>query len=383
MSTYNGFKSSIASLRVAGAHAPSSKNADDLKAAVASTELPASPPDSDASSDVDSARKVGGDGATWAGLKEEKTESWTVDWDGSFKFAPIKEHIVSRAMSSRYGKDQYETAISDIVIVGAGSAGLSAAYAIAKERPELKVTILEAAVAPGGGAWVGGQLQSAMVVRKPGHYFLDELNVPYEDEGDYVVVKHAGIFTASCLAAVLKFPNVKLFNATAVEDLISRPDPLSKVPGARRIAGVVTNFTLVTMAHGLASCMDPQTITAPVVMSFAGHDGPFGAFSVKRLVATGLVESLGDMRTLDMRQAEDFIVNNTREVVPGLVTGGMELAELDGSSRMGASFAAMFVSGIKAAKIAIKMYDSYEIEDGEVTGWAGVEKKLAATKISA
>lgn len=83
------------------------------------------------------------------------------------------------------------------------------------------------------------------------------------------------------------------------------------------------------------------------------------------------------------RQAEDFIVNNTREVVPGLVTGGMELAELDGSSRMGASFAAMFVSGIKAAKIAIKMYDSYEIEDGEVTGWAGVEKKLAATKISA
>ncbi|KAL7338391.1 Thi4 family-domain-containing protein, partial [Rhodotorula toruloides] len=291
--------------------------------------------------------------------------------------------FIATAMSSRYGKDQYETAISDIVIVGAGSAGLSAAYAIAKERPELKVTILEAAVAPGGGAWVGGQLQSAMVVRKPGHYFLDELNVPYEDEGDYVVVKHAGIFTASCLAAVLKFPNVKLFNATAVEDLISRPDPLSKVPGARRIAGVVTNFTLVTMAHGLASCMDPQTITAPVVMSFAGHDGPFGAFSVKRLVATGLVESLGDMRTLDMRQAEDFIVNNTREVVPGLVTGGMELAELDGSSRMGASFAAMFVSGIKAAKIAIKMYDSYEIEDGEVTGWAGVEKKLAATKISA
>ncbi|BGO96413.1 Thiazole biosynthetic enzyme [Rhodotorula toruloides ATCC 204091] len=383
MSNYNGFKSSIASLRVAGAHAPPSKNADDLKAAVASTELPASPPDSDASSDVDSARKVGGDGATWAGLKEEKTESWTVDWDGSFKFAPIKEHIVSRAMSSRYGKDQYETAISDIVIVGAGSAGLSAAYAIAKERPDLKVTIIEAAVAPGGGAWVGGQLQSAMVVRKPGHFFLDELNVPYEDEGDYVVVKHAGIFTASCLAAVLKFPNVKLYNATAVEDLISRPDPLSKVPDARRIAGVVVNYTLVTLAHGLQSCMDPQTITAPVVMSFAGHDGPFGAFSVKRLVSTGLVESLGDMRTLDMRQAEDFIVNNTREVVPGLVTGGMELAELDGSSRMGASFAAMMVSGIKAAKIAIKMYDSYEIEDGEVVGWAGVGKKLAAAKISA
>ncbi|BGP24193.1 ATP synthase subunit alpha [Rhodotorula toruloides] len=36
-----------------------------------------------------------------------------------------------------------------------------------------------------------------------------------------------------------------------------------------------------------------------------------------------------------------------------------------------------------SAKVALKMYDSYEIEDGEVVGWAGVEKKLAAAKISA
>ena len=66
--------------------------------------------------------------------------------------------------------------------------------------------------------------------------------------------------------------------------------------------------------------------------------GPFGAFSVKRLAATGLVDKLGDMRCLDMRSSEDFIVNNTREVVPGLITGGMELSELDGANRMGASF---------------------------------------------
>lgn len=44
------------------------------------------------------------------------------------------------------------------------------------------------------------------------------------------------------------------------------------------------------------------------------------------------------MRCLDMRSSEDFIVNNTREVVPGLITGGMELSELDGANRMGASF---------------------------------------------
>lgn len=40
--------------------------------------------------------------------------------------------------------------------------------------------------------------------------------------------------------------------------------------------------------------------------------GPFGAFCVKRLVATGHLEALGNMRTLDMRSAEDAIVNQTR-----------------------------------------------------------------------
>lgn len=45
-----------------------------------------------------------------------------------------------------------------------------------------------------------------------------------------------------------------VFNATAVEDLITRPDPLAKTPGTVRIAGVVTNHTLVTLAHGLQSC---------------------------------------------------------------------------------------------------------------------------------
>ena len=88
--------------------------------------------------------------------------------------------------------------------VGAGSAGLSAAYVLAKARPDLKVTIIEAGVAPGGGAWVGGQLMSSMCIRKPAHLFLDELDVPYEDEGDMVVVKHAALFTSTILSKVLR-----------------------------------------------------------------------------------------------------------------------------------------------------------------------------------
>ncbi len=38
------------------------------------------------------------------------------------------------------------------------------------------------------------------------------------------------------------------------------------------------------------------------------------------------VEKLGGMRALDINMAEDAIVKRTREVVPELIVGGMELS---------------------------------------------------------
>ncbi len=67
----------------------------------------------------------------------------------------------------------------------------------------LQICIIEQNVAPGGGAWLGGQLFSAMVVRKPADKILDELEVAYEDEGDYVVIKHAALFTSTLMSKVL------------------------------------------------------------------------------------------------------------------------------------------------------------------------------------
>lgn len=132
---------------------------------------------------------------------------------------------------------------------------------------------------------------------------------------------------------MLQFPNIKLFNATTVEDLITRRAVGES--GDVRIAGVVTNWTLVSMHHDDQSCMDPNTINAPLIISTTGHDGPFGAFSVKRLVSMKQLEQLGGMRGLDMQTAEDAIVKGTREIVPGLIVGGMELSEVDGANRMG------------------------------------------------
>eukprot|EP00891_Asterochloris_glomerata_P007253 jgi/Astpho2/7253/Aster-01560 len=266
----------------------------------------------------------------------------------NFKFAPVKEAVVNRAMTRRYFKDLDEYAECDVVITGAGSAGLCCAYELSK-HPDIKVAIIEQGVAPGGGAWLGGQLFSAMCVRKPAHELLDELNIPYEDEGDMVVIKHASLFTSTLLSKVLAAPNVKLFNATAVEDLIVREDPVM----GRYVGGAVTNWTLVSLNHDTQMCMDPNVIESKVLVSSTGHDGPMGASGVKRLAKMGMVDGAPGMSALDMNTAEDMVVRNTREVVPGMIICGMEVAELDGAPRMGPTFGAMFMSGQKAAHCAI------------------------------
>lgn len=252
---------------------------------------------------------------------------------------------------------------------------------LASKRPDLKIAIVEAGVAPGGGAWLGGQLFSAMIMRKPAQLFLNEIGVPYEDDGDWVTVKHAALFTSTLLSKVLQFPNVKLFNATTVEDLITRPAPTRRTPAlfallvssqtgpwspcTTTVCSYTPRVPTTTDAIADQSCMDPNTINAPLVISTTGHDGPFGAFCVKRLVSMQQIEKLGGMRGLDMRTAEDAIVKRTREIVPGLIVGGMELSEVDGANRMGPTFGAMALSGVKAAEEALKVWAERSAQNAE------------------
>ncbi|XP_057764859.1 thiamine thiazole synthase 2, chloroplastic [Salvia miltiorrhiza] len=271
------------------------------------------------------------------------TMSAAYDLD-NFKFQPIKESVVSREMTRRYMTDMITYADTDVVVVGAGSAGLSCAYELSK-NPNINIAIIEQSVSPGGGAWLGGQLFSAMVVRKPAHRFLDELEIEYDEQDDYVVIKHAALFTSTIMSKLLARPNVKLFNAVAAEDLI--------VKGGR-VGGVVTNWALVSMNHDTQSCMDPNVMEAKIVVSSCGHDGPFGATGVKRLKSIGMIDSVPGMKALDMNTAEDAIVRLTREVVPGMIITGMEVAEIDGAPRMGPTFGAMMISGQKAAHLALR-----------------------------
>jgi len=271
-------------------------------------------------------------------------------------FKPIKESQVCREMAKRYFADLDKAAESDVIIVGAGSAGLCCAYELSK-HPEIQVTLIEQSVSPGGGAWLGGQLFSSMVVRKPADKLLTELDIPFDDMGNFVVVKHAALFTSTVLSKVLRAPNVKLFNATCVEDLIIKPD----AQGNKRVSGAVTNWSLVTQHHDDQSCMDPNVLESKVMVSACGHDGPFGASGVKRLAKLGLLEkSLPGMGALDMNSAEDQVVNHTREIFPGMIVCGMEVAEVDQCPRMGPTFGAMLLSGQRAAQVALESLKKLE-----------------------
>ena len=112
-------------------------------------------------------------GATTGGASSVKGMP-VMDEFQDYKFNPIREADVSRAMTSRYFKDLWEYAEADVVIVGAGSSGLSCAYELTK-RPDIKVAIIEQNVSPGGAHTISCSLLHALCPCTLRHFSIDVL----------------------------------------------------------------------------------------------------------------------------------------------------------------------------------------------------------------
>jgi thiazole biosynthesis enzyme len=254
-------------------------------------------------------------------------------------FHPTGEKEVTRAIVSGFLKQFEEYVESDVIIVGAGPAGLVAARDLAKAG--LKVLIIERNNYLGGGFWVGGYFMNKFTLRAPAQKCLDELGVPYSPAGEGLYVADAPHACASLIAAACA-AGAKVFSLTYVEDIVVKKD--------RRISGVVVNWSPINHLPREIAALDPVPLETKVVIDATGHE----ADVIQKLVKRNMLEVKGE-GALWIEQSEDAVVEHTSEVYPGLIVAGMAVASVFGLPRMGPTFGGMLLSGKRAAEVALKI----------------------------
>lgn len=249
-------------------------------------------------------------------------------------FADVDEAEITRAIATEFHTVLMDRTRSDVIIIGAGPAGLTASGELAAMG--YKVLVIEQNNYLGGGYWLGGYMMNPVTVRAPAQKMWDELGIPYKkvSEGLYLT---PGPHAVSKLIANACDAGVKFLNLTKFDDLILKYG---------RVTGVVVNWMPVSALPRNITCVDPIGLEAKIVIDSSGHD----SVAVKRLQDRGLVEWKG-MQPMHVNE-EDAVVEKTDEVYPGLIAAGMSVTETFGLARMGPTFGSMLFSGRKAAQIA-------------------------------
>jgi len=203
--------------------------------------------------------------------------------------------------------------------------------------------IFERKLSVGGGMWGGGMMFSRLVVQDEGKKILDEFDISAQkyEEGYWIA---DAIETVSTIASKTIKAGTRIFNLISVEDVMMRED---------RINGVVLNWT----ATGMAKLhVDPLAVKAKVVIDATGHDCQICKI-VSEKIGPKLKTSTGKVigeKSMWAEVGEKAILENTKEIYPGLIVAGMAANAAFGSPRMGAIFGGMLLSGEKAAKIILE-----------------------------
>jgi thiazole biosynthesis enzyme len=253
-------------------------------------------------------------------------------------FPPVKERDVTRAIVRSYLHHLDECVESDVVIVGAGPSGLIAAKELAEQG--FKVVVIEKNNYMGGGFWIGGYFMNKFTLRSPAHEVLDDLGVPYQEASEGLYVADAPHACCRLISSAYE-AGAKFLNLTLLEDVVLHNG---------RVEGVVINWSPIEHLPREVAMLDPVPLEARVVIDSTGHD----AGVVKKLAQRGLIEMPGE-GALWIEKSEDAVVENTKEVFPGLVVTGMAVGPVFGIPRMGPTFGAMFLSGKRAAEVTSKI----------------------------
>ena len=247
---------------------------------------------------------------------------------------------ISKAITESYFKDFLDAMEVDVAIVGAGPAGMTAAYFLAKAA--VKTVLFERQLKVGGGMPGGGMMFNKIVVQEEGRKLLDEFDVRTSEFEKGYYVADALEATATICSKAIK-AGARIFNLISVEDVMIR--------GNDAINGLVLNWSAVSLAK---LHVDPLTIRSKVVIDATGHDSEVCHIVVRKLgpkLRTETGQVIGE-KSMWAEIGEQEIVNNTKEVYPGLLVAGMAANAVFGYPRMGAIFGGMLLSGKKAAELA-------------------------------
>ncbi len=252
----------------------------------------------------------------------------------------MDEVTISRAITESFFKEFMAAMEVDVAIAGAGPSGLIAAYHAAKEG--MNTVVFERELRPGGGMPGGGMMFPRIVVQDEGREILDEFGVrTREYERGYYIADALETISTICSQAIKA--GAKIFNLISIEDVMIREGDA--------VTGLVLNWSAVSWSK---LHVDPLTVRSKVTIDATGHVGEICHIVVHKLGAklrTQTGEVMGE-KPMWAERGEKEIIENTKEVYPGLIICGMAANAVCGSPRMGAIFGGMLLSGKKAAKLA-------------------------------
>ncbi|MCK4905691.1 thiazole biosynthesis protein [bacterium] len=261
----------------------------------------------------------------------------------------LNEILISKAIIEEYSKELKSATQLDVAIIGGGPSGLIAAYYLAKAGK--KVALFERKLSIGGGMWGGGMMFNKAVIQEEAKGILEEQNIrlkkykpasPSQGGENYFIIDCVEMASGLCFNA--KKAGAMIFNLISCEDVMIREN---------KITGVVINWSPVEMAK---LHIDPITIGAKITIDATGHPcevvrGMEKKMGVKLNTSTGGM--LGE-KPMWAEVGEKLIVENTKEVYPGLWVAGMAVNAVFGGPRMGPIFGGMLLSGKKVAELVLK-----------------------------
>ncbi len=256
----------------------------------------------------------------------------------------LDESLISKYIIESFKEKLISCLNLDVALVGAGPSNMIAGYYLG--RAGIKAAIFEAKLSPGGGMWGGGMMFNEIVVQEEAISVVEEIGISYKKRDGYYVMD--SIEATSTLISKCVKAGTPIFNLIKVVDVLFREK--EKKPA---VAGIVINWSPV---ERLELHVDPIGIQARFVVDGTGHPAEI-CHIVKRKLGVRLNTETGDLigeMPLWAEKGEEFTVQNTGEVYPGLYVTGMAVNNVFGGPRMGPIFGGMLRSGKRLAEILIE-----------------------------